>query len=385
MYGIADLFDKRSVVGAKLEQIFKDQGYTKTAVCKASGISRPTLDKVLAGSLTSKTNYEKHLNKILGCLNISPDMLLGNGVNKANKIRFIRNVMRISDKRISEVTGIPMERLQKIESGDEGTLAELRDIALCLSTGVRMLQGNNFFEAQFAEPEIILELLRKEEDEDIHGFWGHVGILLNGRDEYLFFPITEDTSILILKTLENERMVIPCMNNKVLYLNMQNVKEIILNNFECDPPRFVNWDCDVEEGDVPFVVYEALEDYFCEGEACIEEGILSEQFMRYLDGLIEKNHWSEDNILSIISYGMIYYSDGMMRGLSADFKSDAETLSTEVGNLYMFRDLEFEDDIICVTDLSGSMIAVNMKNVSMIEMPLIELEDAIIDKLEWIE
>ncbi len=80
---------------------------------------------------------------------------------------------------------------------------------------------------------------------------------------------------------------------------------------------------------------------------------------------------------------MIYYSDGMMRGLSADFKSNAETLSTEVGNLYVFRDLEFEDDIICVTDLSGSVIAVNMKNVSMIEMPLIELEDAIIDKLVY--
>ena len=60
MYTIEDLFDKRYVIGTKLEQILEERSYTKAELCKRAGISRPTLDKMLAGTLTSKTNYEKH-------------------------------------------------------------------------------------------------------------------------------------------------------------------------------------------------------------------------------------------------------------------------------------------------------------------------------------
>ena len=60
MYTIEDLFDKRSVVGTKLEQIMFAEGCTKSELCKKAGVSRPTFDKLLAGTLTNKTNYEKH-------------------------------------------------------------------------------------------------------------------------------------------------------------------------------------------------------------------------------------------------------------------------------------------------------------------------------------
>mgnify|MGYP004548347765 FL=1 len=34
-------------------------------VCREAGISRPTLDKMLLGNITNKTNYDKHLTKIM--------------------------------------------------------------------------------------------------------------------------------------------------------------------------------------------------------------------------------------------------------------------------------------------------------------------------------
>ena len=62
MYSVSDLFDKRSVVGIKLEKIIVDRGYTKVEISNEVGISRPTLNKILTGTLTSKINYEKHFN-----------------------------------------------------------------------------------------------------------------------------------------------------------------------------------------------------------------------------------------------------------------------------------------------------------------------------------
>ena len=59
MYKIEDLFDQRSILGAKLEQLLKQKGYTKKQLCEESGVSRPTIDKLIAGTLTSKNNYEK--------------------------------------------------------------------------------------------------------------------------------------------------------------------------------------------------------------------------------------------------------------------------------------------------------------------------------------
>ena len=56
-YDLKDLFDKRSVVGAKLEDLLVEQGFTKAGFCKECGISRPTLDKLLAGNITSKANF----------------------------------------------------------------------------------------------------------------------------------------------------------------------------------------------------------------------------------------------------------------------------------------------------------------------------------------
>ena len=79
MYEYSDLFDMRSNVGSRLGSLMKDLEYTKASLCKAADISRPTLDKILDGSITSPVNYEKHLRKILEHLQLTPDMLMGNG------------------------------------------------------------------------------------------------------------------------------------------------------------------------------------------------------------------------------------------------------------------------------------------------------------------
>ena len=50
MYTLEDLFDRRSPVGTRLEQILMEKKCTKAELSKKTGVSRPTIDKVLSGN-----------------------------------------------------------------------------------------------------------------------------------------------------------------------------------------------------------------------------------------------------------------------------------------------------------------------------------------------
>ena len=155
MERVDKLFDRRSVVGAKLSLILDERGYTKTEICRQAGISRPTFDKLLAGTLTSKTNYEKHIEKILTCLALTPDMLLGSAADCRNKMRVIRNKRDMTMERLAQLTGISQEQLQKMERGESETEAELREVALFLGVSTNVLSGRYFFAPQIAMQRIL--------------------------------------------------------------------------------------------------------------------------------------------------------------------------------------------------------------------------------------
>ena len=52
------------------------------------------------------------------------------------------------------------------------------------------------------------------------------------------------------------------MNNKLLYVNLENIKQFLLLDEACDAPGFTNWDHKISCGEIPAVFYEALDDYF---------------------------------------------------------------------------------------------------------------------------
>lgn len=376
MYNIEDLFDKRCVVGTKLDQILENRNYTKAELCKRSGVSRPTLDKLLAGTLTNKTNYEKHISKILDCLSITPDILLGNVCNEYNRTRAIRSMLRISSEEIAEATEIPLTRLKEIEAGEEATIAELRDISLCLSVSVNCLMGMNFFEPQIATLDYFIRYSEQGMIEDLSGFWGHVGILLSNTEHFLWFPITRGVRKMVYRMMNSERIVIPCMNNKLLFLNMQNIKEIILLDEACDSPDYVNWDEHVDCGEFPLVIYDAIEDYiYCE-EIGEDNSMLSSKFKKILDELVQDRGWTEEDLYDMTTLSNIYYIDGKIRTVDIEFGKD-ETISPEISCVYDFGESADAENVLYCEDINGAEILINMKNVSMLELPLLKVEKAI--------
>lgn len=71
-----ELFEQRSLVAARLKDCIRDMGYTKVSFASKADISRPTLDKLLNGSIDNKKSFDRHLQKILKLLNMSVDDLM---------------------------------------------------------------------------------------------------------------------------------------------------------------------------------------------------------------------------------------------------------------------------------------------------------------------
>lgn len=377
MFLASDLFDKRVVIGGKLEQLLIGQGKTKASLCKESGISRPTLDKIIAGTITNKTNYEKHITKIMNCLSITPDILLGNSKNMFSRTKSIRKALKISTEHISLETGISEDRLKDIENGDAATLAELRDIAYILGTSVRCLNGENFFDQQIASLDIICKIKSEDSSEKLSGFWGHIGLLLSGTEEYLWFPITGNVRDLLYKTKGLERITVPCMNNKLLICNMKNVKNILLLDDACDQPSFANWNRDVDEGTIPLALYEALEDYcFYDREELIQGEMISENMLNQIEQYADTYGYSEDDLLRLVNETIIYFNDGQTHNINFDVYCSNE-LVDEIAFGYDFGDDYDYTKVVSCSEMDGAEFLINMDKVAMIEFPFIELENAI--------
>lgn len=385
MYSIEDLFDKRELVGAKLEQILEDKSYTKIKFCKESGLSRPTLDKLLSGNLTSKTNYEKHISKALKCLSLTPDMLLSRISNIYSQFRMIRNIRKIATSSISEDTGISEKRLKEIESGATATNAELRDIALALGISLRILQGTNFFESQIATLNDFVRLEEYADDmrsKDISGFWGHIGIHLSNTDNYMWFPISGHTRKTAYQLTNEKYFIVPCMNNKLLFINLQNIDDFVLLDEACDQPGNINWDYHVDCGEIPLVVYDALE-YFDIYNSKIDNAELSNQFYERLNNFVKEKNWSEDDIFTIVESTTLYHKDGYTNTIEIDF-NQYETISSTISDIYSFGETNDMERMLTCTTIGGMDYMINIDNIAMIELPLLKTENAICESFDML-
>ena len=295
---------------------------------------------------------------------------------KKNYIREIRESLGYPLDQISGFTEIPIERLKAIESGDEATLAELRDIAFVLGVSTRALLGDGgvFSSHQAGGTCILLEGRMST----VSGFWGHIGILLHNSDKYLWFPITSETSEIVCRVCDQPRFCIPCMNNKVLYVNRSCVKDMILLNDDCDPAYCANWDPNVSDGEIPLVVYESLGD-FMSGEGDDEE-IVSKKFQKMLDNFVDEKKLSEEDMTEMTLTSVIHYKDGKTGYANIDFGFCYENISEDVRMMSMFEDYEYLNDILYFVSTEGAQHHLVADNVSMLEMPLLKLEDAVLKK-----
>ena len=222
-----------------------------------------------------------------------------------------------------------------------------------------------------------MQLNKNNEEVHLSGFWGHVGILLSNTNKYLWYPITGNTREYINRNLNKKYIVIPCMNNKVLILFMDNVKEIVLLDFDCDQPGFANWDPNVNCGEIPLVIYECLEEHSYDLENGIDDDTMSLEMINTLKQLIENRKLTDNEIYEMTDVSMVYYADGKSRSVNINFDKD-ETVTNLVTQIYEFSELMADEKFIHFIDLDCEIeININMRHISMLEVPLLKLESSI--------
>lgn len=97
------LFEQRTLVAEKLKDCIRDSGFTKVSFCKKTDISRPTLDRLLNGSVDNKSTFDKHLKKILLVLDMTVDELLFyNSAMEAEKVEAVYSLNAPDDYTMSE-------------------------------------------------------------------------------------------------------------------------------------------------------------------------------------------------------------------------------------------------------------------------------------------
>ena len=441
MDGIYALFNSRSVVGARLEGLLTERGYTKSGFCKECKISRPTLDKILNGMIGSEVHFEKHMRKIMDCLAITPDVLLGNATQTRSRTRQIRSLLHIKKEDIAAAIDISVSRLEEIEAGAVMTNAELRDLAVYMGTSTHCVLAQNVFYPQTTMLSDFIDEMDGGEAE-LSGFWGHLGIMPANSAEYMWYPITRYEAGELHNALNGERAVVPCMDNKLLYLNLEKIKSVVLLDEACDALGYYNWDPSVGEGEIPLVVYEVVEGYLVDrvygdggdedgfegggcgsadssdsevdgcgagavesemdgcgadavGEGCdsagnskISDTEYSPKLRKYLDLLIKEKGWTEDDVHKMASGIRIHYADGSVQendidlGYGAGFGSgDWPDLIDAVGDLYMMGEVAKIDKYLSFTDWNGAVTFVNTDEVAVIEMPLVGVEKVIGERM----
>lgn len=106
-----DLFENRISIAEKLAKCLEDRNISMVSFSKETGISRPTLYKLLKGEINNKISFDKHLEKILAILGLTAGELMNYDAKKEN----FKTKLEIPE------FVLPPEAIVKIQGSSRGT------------------------------------------------------------------------------------------------------------------------------------------------------------------------------------------------------------------------------------------------------------------------
>lgn len=377
------LFDARSTVAVRLGEVIKKGGYTKSGVCADTGISRPTLDKLLHGELAHQQNFEKHMEKLLNYFRLTANELLGGMNTNLGGNGSLRQELHIDLENLSHVSGVSIENLNKIEASEDVSLADLRDVAFCLGTSVNGVRGKGYFQTQIADSgdsTISFSITSPS----LKRCWGHIGLRLVGQAKFMWFPITEYTERMAKQLISQKFMVVECMDNSLLLIRQDAIEEINLLSKKSKRSSAMDWDSRVNMGTIPAVVYEAFEDYMSYKGKCTDPATfnLSEKMIAAMDAITAKEKLDPDDFARDLKKATIFYPNGKEQSYELDFNSldDAASLIFLIKNWYEYNNL-LERDLLRLHCGCGMDTFINLENTAMMKLPLALVEELILADL----
>lgn len=104
-----NLFQERKKIGDNLSTFIRLKGYSKSSFAKLINLSRPTLDKILAGDSTNEKKFEEQIHQIAKSLNLSTDYFLEKPVVIQEKWQ--QPAMQYSDRASSKTRQLHIQQV----------------------------------------------------------------------------------------------------------------------------------------------------------------------------------------------------------------------------------------------------------------------------------
>lgn len=379
-------YSEKEFVGKRMEEIITQKGLTKIQVCKEAGISRPTLDKFIEGNILNERNFYKYLKMLLDYFKISSEQeFKGYFIEtKPQESKHFSSDIAYA----SEVTGISEEHIREIMQGADATREELQELALCFRTSTRGVQNKHYFENVENVPRC--NIIGAEYE---NGICGYIEIQLAKRKDKLIYPITELTKDSVKWQLNQEFLVVPCLNNRLLLINRKHLKYIklytvghgkdngISRHEETSVRKFLNERIQNFSSfeETPLVVYEVYKKY---GNVTNEKTNKDDltKLEREIFGLLRKEYVRESYIKSQTSLTEIYYDDGTWDNIVIDFNK-RENLTTNIKKVQEWIQPQVEDELYMEGE-AGEYISYNTERIAIMDIPLLQIEDALLAREE---
>lgn len=172
------------------------------------------------------------------------------------RLKELRQERRYSQRQLAEMLQTTQQTIARWETGAvEPSLSKLRDIALIFGVAVDDLLGGNPLSVR---PQSTTHHIFAGETSD--GFWGHAGLLLDGNDKTIWFPITSRTATAIRRLLNTDVdwLLFPTLDNHFVAARPNTVRKFWLVDDDCDAPED-DWNPPESYSGLPLEMYRAFE------------------------------------------------------------------------------------------------------------------------------
>ena len=280
------------------------------------------------------------------------------------RLKELRAKFNFTQKELAERLEMSQQAIAKWEKGTaEPTVKNLRELAIIFGISVDDLLGDS---KTVKTTHLCSYGPKKNEDIEIDGFWGNLGIKIKGQKKSRWYPITQKTYEDTYMSIQNEVkwIKVETLNNKKLLINKQNIKKFSLVDEACDsvPDDWdLQWDAYDGNSDV---AYDCLYDYMCGETANIPEKLL-----KGIENMIKKEKLSDYDLEKSVSLLGIVDSDGQEEYVHPDFWSQIEELYD------WFDELNEQNITSIIVDADEGDFFYNSDKVAVIEAPINKLKD----------
>lgn len=279
------------------------------------------------------------------------------------RLKELRAKFNMTQKDLAERLEMSQQAIAKWENGAaEPTVKNLRELAAIFGTSVDDLLGNS---ETIKTTHFCNYGPKKNEDLEIDGFWGHIGVKIKGQKKSRWYPITQKTYERVYLEIQNEDrwFFVETLNNKNLLINKRNIKKITLLDDACDNDPD-DWDLqwDAYGGDAA-VAYNCLYEY-----SCGETENIPEKLLMGIKDVIKNKKLTDFDIAKSVNLLGVIDSDGQddyFFPISWD----------EIKDMFMwYEELEDQNVSSIIINAEEGDFFYNPNEVSIIEAPINQLK-----------